>query len=70
LSAEGSSLLTTREQLAFLVYPCVKKGICKREDLHLERFENQEVAVVYSSPSSPRASGTFSSSALSSGRIG
>ncbi len=38
-------LLATREQLAFLVYLCVKKGICKREDLHLERFEDQEVAV-------------------------
>jgi hypothetical protein len=41
----GPFLLTTREQLAFLVYLCVKKGICKREDLHLERFEDQEVAV-------------------------
>lgn len=38
-------LLTTREQLAFLAYLCVRKGTCVRKDLHLEQFEDQEVAV-------------------------
>ena len=38
-------LLTTREQLAFLAHLCVRKGICKREELHLERFEDQGVTV-------------------------
>jgi hypothetical protein len=38
-------LLTTREQLAFLAYLCIRKGTCIRKDLHLEHFEDQEVAV-------------------------
>lgn len=38
-------LLTTREQLAFLSYLCVRKGVCEARDFHLERFEDQEVAV-------------------------
>ncbi len=38
-------LLTTREQLTFLAYLCARKGVCERKDLHLERFEDQEVAV-------------------------
>lgn len=38
-------LLTTREQLAFLAYLCVRKGVCESRDLHLERFEDQEVAI-------------------------
>lgn len=38
-------LLTTPEQLAFLAYLCVRKGVCERRDLHLEHFEDQGVAV-------------------------
>ena len=38
-------LLTTREQLAFLAYTCVRKGVCASRDLNLDRFEDQEVAV-------------------------
>ncbi len=38
-------LLTTCEQLAFLGYLCVKRGVCEMRNLHLEQFEDQEVAV-------------------------
>ena len=38
-------LLTAREQLAFLAYLCVRKGVCEIHDLHLEHFEDQGAAV-------------------------
>lgn len=38
-------LLTTREQLAFQAYLCVRKGVCESRNLHLERFEDQEVDI-------------------------
>ena len=39
------NVLTTREQLAFMAYLVVKKGICELDDLGLKYFEDQEVAV-------------------------
>ena len=37
--------LNSREQLAFMSYLAVKKGICKHDDLNLKNFDDQELAV-------------------------